>query len=127
MLPTRAELAERYAAREKQADKFGRIIVVRRLKPSEQVAVLRLIESRDDAILAISNAAASVVEVDGVPFPFPRSLAELNSTMDALDQEGLNAAGEAWRRLAGGGESDETAEQAAKNSQPTPSSDNASG
>lgn len=112
----------RYRKTEKQADKFGRIIGVRRLKPSEQSKIAGmttdlagsdevmvanpetheeikvLIPHRAPLLLAASVCLISDDQGD-MPVSFPRTRAELDAIYDRLDVEGLIAAGEAMVRL----------------------------
>lgn len=114
-------LAARYSKRETEADKLGRLITVRRLRPSEEMRVnsytadLTGKESFDrpqggngintgPAKIEISHrmplmVAASVCEISGVHIPFPNNRAELDSIYDRLDKEGIDAAIAATIRL----------------------------
>jgi hypothetical protein len=59
--------------------------------------------------------AAAVCRIGDFHLPFPRSRAELDSTYDVLDAEGLAAAGLAFSRLAAKEEADQEPVDAAKN------------
>lgn len=121
MLASKAEILARYSKSEKLSDSVGRLISVVNLKFSEKLAVRRLAETEDEMVLAFMSVAASVREIDGIAFPFPRTRAELNSTIDILDEEGMAAAMEASMKLRGPiGEAG--SEDAAKKSQETPAS-----
>jgi hypothetical protein len=109
----------RYQAVEKEADDLGRLIGVRRLKPSEQAKISGMttdlngyeeIDERDEAGAPTGKKAhmptrlplqiaASVCEIDGVRIPFAKSRGELDAIYDRLDAEGLAAAGRAFLRL----------------------------
>jgi hypothetical protein len=103
----------RYSTVEKEADKFGRVIGVRRLKPSEQTKLSGLtadVSGSDEAInengekVTIPHRmplliAAAVCMIDDVRIPFPRTRGELDAIYDRLDAEGVAAAGAALVRL----------------------------
>ena len=110
----------RYKSVEKEADALGRVIGVRRLKPSEQTKVTGMtpdLTGHDDfedidaetgektgKTFPVSNRtpliiAASVCEIDDARIPFPRNRAELDAIFDRLDAEGLAAATAAFVRL----------------------------
>ncbi|MCC3246675.1 hypothetical protein LG047_15345 [Methylocystis sp. WRRC1] len=134
------EILSRYNRIERELDGLGRTIGVRRLKPSQQIKVQGLTpdlegsgkqinpETGEEMLIphrAPAILAASVVEIDGVPIPFPKTRGELDSVLDHLDSEGLTAAGAAMMRLMVGDE--DGGIDAAKNSARTPTSDSASG
>jgi hypothetical protein len=137
----------RYREIEREADTWGRIIGVRRLKPSEQTRidgytpelsghnVLEFDVFDDDGKPTgekrkqyVSHRApmiftASVCEVDHVPIVFPRSRQELDANYDMLDGEGIAAAAVALARLMRRTEyTFEETKDMAKNSSATPSS-----
>lgn len=108
----------RYSRVEKEADDFGRVIGVRRLKPSEQKKVLGMTDdlSGDEEIRTTDQesgepttlylprrfdhlVAASVCEIDDVKIPFPKTRGELDSMLDRLDNEGIKAASLAFARI----------------------------
>ena len=126
MMPSKDEILARYSKKEVEADTLGRLISVVNLKFSERLTIRRWAETDDGLALAYMGAAAAVREIassDGKPpviFPFPRSFAELNSTIDILDDEGMTAAMTASIRLRGGDAGEEDKE--AKNSQGSPAS-----
>lgn len=99
MLPAKAELLARYQKKEVEADKFGRLITVVRLRLSESISIRRMAETEDDTALIYMLAAAAVRAVDDIAYPFPRNITDLNATIDALDQEGMEAALEASVKL----------------------------
>lgn len=135
MKPTE-EFSKRYAKVERETDAFGRVIGVRRLRPSEQLKVQGLTSDLEgDAVLVGVDQsvprrmpaiiAASVCEIDGAPITFPKNRGELDAIIDALDAEGMQAAVNASARIIMG---DETGGmEAAKNSAGTPPSDSSSG
>lgn len=118
------EILNRYKKNEIETDEFGRAITVRKLRPSEQVALMRMADTEMSGPINAMTVAASVSKVDDAVFTFPRSMGELNAVMDMLDQEGLTAATTAYVRLNGAGTEDDgapvDAAQAAKNSRKTP-------
>lgn len=107
-----AKLA-RYSTVEKEADEFGRVIGVRRLKPSEQTKVAGMtadLTGHEDAVtpegerVKVSHRlplmmAAAVCMIDDVRIPFARNRGELDAMYDRLDVEGLAAAAKAMARL----------------------------
>lgn len=109
-------ILERYKAREKEPDALGRVITVRRLKPSEQSKVAEYckdLTGSDDAVnpstgdkVSIPHrmpllVAAAVCMIDDVHIPFPRDRGQLDAIYDRLDVEGIAAAGAAFGRLSG--------------------------
>ena len=125
------EIITRYARIEREADAFGRIIGVRKLKISQQTKVSELtpglegsaeVELTDKRIVTIARRtqmliAAAVCEIDQVAIPFPKSRGELDAIADRLDEEGLVAAMVAYARLSpqkADGEADESGLDAAK-------------
>jgi len=105
---------ERYNHVEKEADALGRIISVRRLKPSEQAKISGMtpdLSGFDDLVdkdtgekIQISHRlplfmAAAVSKIDDVHIPFPKRREELDAIYDRLDIEGMTAVGKALTRL----------------------------
>jgi hypothetical protein len=107
----------RYSETVKEVDELGRLIGVRRLKPSEQTKVAGFtaelfgydemmnekgvkvqIPHRMPLILAASVCYISDDRGE-VHVPFPRNRGELDAIYDRLDTEGLVAAGRAWNKL----------------------------
>jgi hypothetical protein len=109
---TEAKLA-RYNTVEKEADDFGRVIGVRRLKPSEQTKVAGMtadLTGHEEAMnpegekVQVSHRlplmiVAAVCMIDDARIPFARNRGELDAMYDRLDVEGLAAAGRALMRL----------------------------
>ena len=109
------ELRDRYNESAQATDVFRRVIVVRRLRPSQQSKIEGMmhdlagsIEVTDEATGKkghipratrhfIAAAVREIYDVDGVHkvYPFPNSRAELDAVFDYLDNEGVDAAGEA--------------------------------
>ena len=108
------EILARYAKIEREADSFGRLIGVKRLRPAQQLRVSEMVDTKDDISSAMFNIAASVCEVDSVPVTFPLTRAELDSVIDMLDVEGTKAASAALGRLLGAGDPTVQVEDAAK-------------
>lgn len=93
------EIINRYKPSDAEADAFGRLIRVRRLRMSEHVKLDEMGEglaSRGPAVLA-----AMVCEIDGTHITFPKNRGELNAILDSLDIEGIEAANKALRKLTG--------------------------
>jgi hypothetical protein len=114
---------------EREADALGRIIGVKRLKPSQQIKVEEMapglsgtsdFKNEAGEMVAVSRRAplmlaASVREIDNVPVPFPRDRDALDAILDRLDTEGLEAAGTALSKLVEPGTDGEGTVDAAKN------------
>ena len=109
----------RYSTVEREEDAFGRLIGVRRLKPSELAKATGMTEDlggseempeRDENGNLTGNTitipsrlplqvAAAVCEIDQIKIPFPRNRGELDAIYDRLDKEGMDAASKAFVRL----------------------------
>jgi hypothetical protein len=103
----------RYSVVEKEADTMGRVIGVRRLKPSEQTKVAGMtsdLTGGDEVINAFGEKVmiphrmpllivSAVCMIDEARIPFARNRGELDAIYDRLDVEGLAAAGAAMVRL----------------------------
>lgn len=111
---TEAEIRlARYRKVEREADEMGRIIGVRRLRPSEQGKLQgmtadltghEIVKTDDGQQISVSHrtpyvCAAAVCEIDGLPVPFPKNRGELDAIYDRLDYEGVKAAATAMARL----------------------------
>ena len=105
---------QRYRQVEREADAMGRLIGVRRLKPSEQGRLQGMtsdlggqeeVENPETGeTMKVSHKApyfisAAVCEIDGVHIAFPRHRGELDAIYDRLDIEGITAAASALARL----------------------------
>ena len=116
------EILARYKKREIETDTFGRAITVRRLRPSEQTALMRMADTEVPQAISAMTVGASVCQMDEGLITFPKTLGELNAVLDALDEEGLSAATKAYIRLQKGAPEGATDQaDAAKNSQATSS------
>src|ERR1700730_10186441 len=96
-----AKLA-RYKAVEKEADAFGRVIGMRRLKPSEQTKVAgycadltgsdEMTGPQGETVQIPHRLplliAAAVCMIDEIHIPFPRHRGELGAIYERLDVEG---------------------------------------
>jgi hypothetical protein len=105
----------RYNETAKEPDVLGRLISVRRLRPSEQTKVSgmtaelsgsdRIENDQGEAVFIPHRMpliiAAAVCMINEDYIPFPRNRAELDAIYDRLDVEGLAAAGKAFARLQG--------------------------
>lgn len=135
-MATESELkAARYGAVEREADSIGRLVGVRRLRPSEQAKLIAMthdlamyeeVEEKDKDGNPTGNTAkmparlplqiaASVCEIDNVKIPFPKNRGELDSVYDRLDAEGLEAASTAFLRLVQSDGTPQDAKEEAKN------------
>lgn len=106
-------ILERYKRREKEADKLGRVIQVRKLRPSEQTKIAgmtadlsgadEMVGPKGERVLVPHRipltVAACVCGIDDVMIPFPKTRQELDAIFDRLDAEGLAAASAAISRL----------------------------
>ena len=113
MLTESEIILARYRQVEKEADVLGRVIGVRRLKPSETTKVASMtadVTGSDDVIgengekTAVQHRlplmiAAAVCMIGETHIPFARNRAELDAIYDRLDSEGLSAAARALARL----------------------------
>jgi len=114
-----AARAAKYQRIEREADTIGRIIGVRRLKPSETLRVEEMSpnlegvnrgayidadtgERKEVEVPKRLNLflAAAVCEVNSVPYVFPDSRAKLDAMLNMLDEEGLSAAMKALNKFA---------------------------
>jgi len=123
-MPTESEVRiARYNQIEKEADAVGRIIGVRRLKPSEQTKLSgmtseltgydmvvtkdpetgaeKIVQVQHRAPLGLAASVSLIVSEGGeeVHVSFPKNRAELDAVYDRLDVEGLVAASRAMERL----------------------------
>lgn len=103
----------RYSEVAKEADELGRVIGVRRLKPSEQTKVAGMtaelygydeMTNEKGEKVQLSHRmplllAAAVSMIDDAHIPFPKHRGELDAIFDRLDEEGIRAAGKAWAKL----------------------------
>jgi hypothetical protein len=82
--------------------KDGRSIEVKKLKPIERMRMLQMI-GPDNAVngpyLGYATLAYSVTKIDGDMLPRPSNLAGLEGIVARLDQDGLDAVGEAFKKL----------------------------
>lgn len=127
------EILARYKKVEREADELGRVIGVKRLRPSQIAAIEGYTPEFDGSTTSQDAAgkdievskrtpfliAASVCEIDDTPIPFPKNRAELNGIFDNLDAEGIAAAIKAFARLLGLVDKTEAVEDAAKKSPKT--------
>ena len=133
------EILQRYRHIEREPDSRGRIIGIRRLRPSEQSKIVGitpdlggfdLLPNTEDETKPAARfshrlplmMAASVCEIDGNPIPFPRNRAELDLIYDQLDGEGLEAIMRAATRLGETHIAEAARREAAKNLSGTPTS-----
>jgi hypothetical protein len=97
-------------------DTFGRLIGVKRLKPSQQLKLEEMSPNLSGTTTIVVNSetgetaeipkrmpllfAASVCEMDQRPLTFPKTRGELDSVLDMLDEEGIAAVAEAFGKIA---------------------------
>lgn len=103
----------KYNRVEREADELGRVIGVRRLRPSEQLRIEEMSQGLDGTSKMTGEdgvemdvprrapliMAAMVCEIDGNPVSFAKSRAELDAVLNRLDEEGLAAVAKALARL----------------------------
>ena len=103
----------RYAHIERETDRLGRVIGVRRLKLSERTRLTSMtpdlggldeMQREDGTVTLIPQRAqyhivAMVCQINDAMIPFARNRGELDAILDRLDQEGIEAAGAAVNRL----------------------------
>jgi|GEM_PF-1990801 len=79
-------------------DTLGRSIKVRKLKPSERSRLSLALgdAAKDQVFFGNAFLAAAVVELDGERIARPSSKLEAEVLMDRLDDEGLEAVGNAY-------------------------------
>ena len=109
-----AARAAKYNRVERVSDSLGRVIGVRRLKPSQQLKVeelagnltgtVTMTDDRTGATVEVPRRfplmiAAAVCEIDETPVPFPKTRAELDAVLDVLDEEGMAAVVEAFGKI----------------------------
>ena len=99
MSVTAEEIAKRYAKVEREIDKFGRVIGVRKLRPAQQMRVSEWTDTKNEGVQGAFFLAACVCEVDAAPIAFPKSREDLDMTINMLDAEGIEAASAAFVRL----------------------------
>ena len=129
-----AARAAKYNQIERVADTLGRVIGVRRLKPSQQLKVeefagnltgtITMTDDRTGSTVEVPRrfplmVAAAVCEIDEVAIPFPKNRGELDAVLDRLDEEGMAAVVEAFGKLSEGdsaqAEGEKDGAEAAKN------------
>ena len=109
-----AARAAKYNRIERVSDSLGRVIGVRRLKPSQQLKVeefagnltgtVTMTDDRTGSSIEVPRRfplmiAAAVCEIDETPVPFPKTRAELDAVLDVLDEEGMAAVVEAFGKI----------------------------
>ena len=109
-----AARAAKYNRVERVSDSLGRVIGVRRLKPSQQLKVaefagnltgtVTMTDDRSGKSIEVPRRfplmiAAAVCEIDETPVPFPKTRAELDAVLDVLDEEGMAAVVEAFGKI----------------------------
>lgn len=83
-------------------DKQGRSIEVKKLKPIERMRMLQMI-GPDNALngpyLGYATLAFPVTKIDSDALPRPSNLTGIEGIVTKLDQDGLDAVGEAFKEL----------------------------
>jgi hypothetical protein len=96
-------------------DVLGRLIGVKRLKPSQQLKIEEMspnLSGMTDILVDAETGktaqvpkrmplifAASVCEIDQRPLTFPKNRGELDSVLDMLDEEGIAAVADAFGKI----------------------------
>jgi hypothetical protein len=76
-------------------DSAGRLLKVRRLSALDRVRLFRAmgsVDAENRMLGSYAATAAAVVEIDGMPTPFPQSSIALDALIGRLDEHGLEAA-----------------------------------
>ena len=76
-------------------DSKGRMIKVKKLSALDRVKLFRALgatDSENRMLGSYANTAASVVELEGAPVPFPSTSLQLDALIGRLDEHGLEAA-----------------------------------
>lgn len=98
-----AEMMARYSETVSVTDKLGRLIAVGRLKPSERRKIFEMTDSTSALVYLPMLYAASMRSIDNdgnlTRFGFPKTIAELDSRIDIMDDEGRDAIAEAFLKL----------------------------
>jgi hypothetical protein len=72
----------------------GRVLKVRRLKALDRARLFKAIgaaQSPNAPYFGYAILAASVVQIDDLPMPFPTKDAQIEAAIDRLDDDGLDA------------------------------------
>ena len=97
------ELIDRYRETVKVTDKLGRLIEVGRLKPSERRRIFEMTDSTSALVYLPMLYASSIRSIDAngdlTRFNFPKTIGELDSRIDMMDDEGREAVAEAFSKL----------------------------
>jgi hypothetical protein len=83
-------------------DKQGRSIEVKKLKPIERMRLFQMIgaeNAMNGPYLGYANLAYSVSKNDGDTEPVPQNVTGIEAKVKRLDQDGLDAVGEAFKKL----------------------------
>lgn len=83
-------------------DAQDRSIEVRRLKPIERMRLFQMIgaeNAMNGPYLGYANLAFSVSKIDGEAVPVPQNVTGIEAMVKRLDQDGLDAVGEAFKKL----------------------------
>jgi hypothetical protein len=104
----------RHAKFETVVDALGRTFTVKRLDASQRLKIQEWTESKNLDVLGTMMIGAAVREIDGNPVVFPKNRTDLDWMIRALEDEGLVACAEAYKKL-DGDMSEEEKVDAAKN------------
>ena len=90
-------ILQRYAASEQEIDAFGRTIKVQRLRPWDEATVRKLAGTDTFSVMSIFFVASCVREITDEAgkqrlFAPPKSESDIAIVMNALDEEGMQAA-----------------------------------
>jgi hypothetical protein len=91
--PTTQIVNEANAVRE-TTDSKGRAIKFKRISALDRIRVLKAVgpeQSKNEPYLGYAMLAAMVVELGGVPMPFPRDDRAIEIAVDKLGDEGITA------------------------------------
>jgi hypothetical protein len=89
----------KYERTETVTDGYNRIIVVRCLSAPQQITVREMANTSDPTVIGLLTLGASVTKIDDIIFAFPRDRKELDLTLFALDDKGLEAVSTAIQKF----------------------------
>lgn len=80
-------------------DSLGRVLTIRELGPVEQIDLFEAAgeQSGNNSWIGMAIIAACVIDIDGVPVPFPHNKTSIRGLLKRLGSEGVSAAAKALR------------------------------
>jgi hypothetical protein len=89
----------KYERTETVTDGYNRIIVVRCISAPQQITVREMASASDPTVIGLLTLGASVAKIDDMIFAFPRDRKDLDLTLFALDDKGLEAVATAIQKF----------------------------